>query len=152
MLLMISPRVHFCILQHGLEGEVVVDTLQALYKGIGDDHLCIRTSLGSSIAVATTGIRHVSLSLVDIQQGIHDVGLSLFVEQGDEWGGGAIGVPDGVVVVVVGTFRPLGVLARLIHRHQHRMVKGCIEHALVSLAALDLNLAELLLPALAYLI
>ena len=152
MLLMICPWIHLGILQHGFERIVVVDAFHAFNESISDDDLSIRASLGPTIAVATAGIRHVALSFVDIQQRVHDVCLTLFIEQGDERGRGAIGVPDGVVVIIVRRFAPFGILATFVHWHNQRVVKGCVEHPLVRFGAFYLELAKLLLPALAYLI
>ena len=84
MLLVVGPRIGFRIFQHGLEGEVVVDALDALDEGIGNDYLSVRTALGSSVAVAAAGIGHIALALIDIQQRVHDIRLTLLVDERDE--------------------------------------------------------------------
>ena len=162
MLLVVCPRIHLSILQHGLESIVVINPHSRLltphsssntfHKGISNHDLSIRTALGPAVAVATAGIGHIALALVDIQQRVHDLCLSLFIEQGDEGRAGAIGVPDGIVVVIVRCFSPFGILATFVHRHNQRVIKGCVEHPLVSLCAFNLELAELLLPSLTHLI
>ena len=111
MLLVVGSGIGLGILQHRLQSQLIVDALQPLDVGIGYDDLCIRAALRPAVAVAAAGIGQIALPLVDVQQRVHDVGLAPFVEQGDQRCRGAIGVPDGVVVVVIGRFRPLGILA-----------------------------------------
>ena len=84
MFLVISPRISLCVLQHRLEGILVIDAFQPLDEGVGNHDFRIRAALGSAITVTTTGIRHVTLTLVDIQQGVHDISLTLGIEQGDQ--------------------------------------------------------------------
>ena len=66
VLLVVSTRVYCGILEHGLEGQLIVDATQLLRKGIGNDHLGIRTSLRATVAVAAAGIGHVVLACVYI--------------------------------------------------------------------------------------
>ena len=66
MLLMVGLRINGSILEHGFKGKGVVDARKTFGKSIGDDHLGIGTALGTSVAVATTGIRHVAFSRVYI--------------------------------------------------------------------------------------
>ena len=66
MLLVICTWVNLSILQHSFECKIVVDALNAFGKGISYYHLCIRSALSSSVTVATTCIRHVTFSLIDV--------------------------------------------------------------------------------------
>ena len=61
VLLMIGTWINSSILEHRLEGKGIVDALQSFGIGIGNNHLCIRTSLRATIAVAAAGIGHVAL-------------------------------------------------------------------------------------------
>ena len=106
MFLMVGTRVCIRILEHGLQSKFVVNAFQFLNKGICNHHFRIGTSLCASIAVAAAGIGHIAFPFVDIQQGVHYIHFTLLVKQGDEWGGGAVGVPDGIIVIIVGRFRP----------------------------------------------
>ena len=148
--LVIGTRIGLSVLQHRLKGILVVDTLQSLHKGIGNHDLRIRAALRPAVAVAAAGIGHVALTLVDVQQRVHDGGLALGIEQGDKRRGGTIGVPDGIVVVVIRGLPPLGVFATLIDRHDQRMVEGCVEETPVSVSALNLKTAQQLFPTVAH--
>ena len=66
VLFVVSPRIYLRILQHRLEGKVVIDALNAFHEGISDDYLCIRAALGSSVAISTTSIGHVTFSFIDV--------------------------------------------------------------------------------------
>ena len=149
MFLVICSWVHLSILQHRLKRIVIIDAFQSFHKGISNHHFRIGTTLRPTITIATPGIRHIALPFVDIQQRINDVHLSFGINQRDEGRRRAIGIPDGIVVIVIRRLQPFGVLAVLIHRHQHCMVKGCIEHPLVPIAAFDLHTTQQLFPTLA---
>ena len=145
--LVVGTRIGLSILQHRLKGILVVDTLQSLHEGIGNHDLRIRAALRPAVAVAAAGIGHVALAPVDIQQRVHDGGLALGIEQGNQRRGGTIGVPDGIVVVVIRGLPPLGVLATLIDRHDQRMVKGCIEEPFVFVGTSNLETTQEFIPA-----
>ena len=152
MLLVLLAGVCLAVLQHGLQRQTIVYLLiatQTLGKGIGDDHLGVRAALRAAVAVTRAGIGQVAFVAVDVQQGTHHVGLAVGTEQGEQRRGGAVGIPDGVVVVVVGGVGPAGVLARLVHGHEHGVVEGGVEHAALRLGAGYLHLGQLLLPRLA---
>ena len=106
MFLMVGTRINIRIFEHRLQSEFIVNALQTLYKGICNHHFSIGTALCATIAVATAGIRHIAFTLVDVQQRIDDIHFSLFVKKCDEWGRGAVSVPDGIIVIIVGCFRP----------------------------------------------
>ena len=57
-----------CIFQHGLQAEFIIYSFQAFYEGVGYYDLGIGAALCTSVAVATTGIRHVTVSFVDVDE------------------------------------------------------------------------------------
>ena len=152
MLLVVGSRVGLAVLQHGLQCQSVVDApvaAQSLGEGIGDDHLGVRPTLRAAVAVATACIGQVALTAVDVQQRVHQLHLALRAEQRQQGRRRAVGVPDGVVVVVVGGILPSGVLAGLADGHQHGVVEGGVEHAPLLVAARQPNLLQQLLPGVA---
>ena len=148
VLLMICSRIHFGIFQHCLKGKVIVDTLYTFHKGISDNHFCIRTALSPSAGVSTTGIRHITFSLIDIYERINDIRLTFLVYQRNERRTGTIGIPDGIVIIIIRSFCPFGILTCFIYRHQHRVIKGSIEHTLLLVCAINMNTPQQDLPVL----
>ena len=57
-----------CVFQHGLQAEFIIYSFQAFYEGVGYYDLSIGTALCASVAVATPGIRHVTVSFVDVDE------------------------------------------------------------------------------------
>ena len=66
--LMAVAGVYSGIFQHGLQAEFVIYSFQAFYEGIGYYDFGIGTALCASVAVATPGIRHVTVSFVDVDE------------------------------------------------------------------------------------
>ena len=161
VLLVVGARVGFGVVDHGLQGEGVVDGCgegvdggcgchgpsEAFEEGVGDDDFGVAATLCAAVAVAAACVGHVALVFVDVEQGADDVGLSLGFEDGEQGCRGAVGVPDGVVVVVVGGGGPAGVLAGLVDGHEHGVVEGGVEHAaLGDVGGGDVNAGEAGLP------
>ena len=124
------------ILEHSLKSQLIVDGAllvahaKTFDKGIGNDYLGIRAALCASVAVAASRIWHIAIAFVDIEQGIDNLHFAVRVEQGDERRRRAIGVPDGIEVIVVAVvIAPAGVLTAAIDRHDHGVIESCIEHA-----------------------
>ena len=87
---------------HGLEGCLVVDALEVFDESVGYDDVGVGTALGAAVVVAAAGVRHVAGVTVDVDEGADDVALAVWGDKGEERAGAAVGIPDGVVVVVVG--------------------------------------------------
>ena len=124
------------ILEHSLKSQLIVDGAllvahaKTFDKGIGNDYLGIRAALCASVAVAASRIWHIAIAFVDVEQGIDNLHFAVRVEQGDERRRRAIGVPDGIEVIVVAVvIAPAGVLTAAIDRHDHGVIESCIEHA-----------------------
>ena len=106
------------------------------------------------VAVAATGIGHVPFPDIDVQQRVDDVGLTVGAEQCQQRRRCAVGVPDGIVVVIVGQVGVLPtflsssrrILARLVDGHEHGVVESRIEHSPLLRCPLDLYLGKFLFP------
>ena len=127
---------HLCILYHCLQCKLVVDTVESACHSIGNNNFAMTTSLRASVAVAASRIGHVALVLIYIKEGVHYVTLYLRIVYAEQRGRRAIGVPDGIVVVIVWRVCPLRVLASLVDRHEHDVIKCGIEHSHILLRAL----------------
>ena len=151
LLFFIAARRNVGIFQHQPKGFLVVDACQPFDEGIGNDHLGMTPTLCAPIAVAAAGIGHIAVVLSDIDECIDDVTLPVGVDERDEWHRCAIGVPEGIEIVVVRrsdativvsrcevrgtrceiTIVPRRVLPGTVGRHEHGVVECCIEHPLL---------------------
>ena len=137
---------HFGILDHRLQRQFIIDTLHSFGKGISYDNICIAASLRSTVPVAASSIWHITVILVDIEQGIDHIPLLRFLNQGKQRHGSTVSIPDGIVIVIIRRSGEMRVFTRLIHRHQHRMINGCIKHPLLLFGTCDFYLSQLLVP------
>ena len=85
--------------------------------------------------------------LVDIEQGIDHITLLRFLNQGKQRHGSTVSIPDGIVIIIIRRSGEMRVFTRLIHRHQHRMIKGCIKHPLLLFGSCDFYLSQLSVPS-----
>ncbi len=121
-------RRHFRILQHGLQGQLIVNTFQPLDEGVRNHDLGVRAALGPSVGIAAAGVGQITVVPVDGQQRIHDVPFACGIEQRDQRQRSAVGVPQGIIIIII-DFPACGrPFSGPVHRHQHRVVEGRVEH------------------------
>jgi len=121
------------VFEHRLEGKLIVDALQSLCISVGNHHFGVRPTLRSSVAVAASRVGHVAFAPIDVEQRVDEVALTVGVEQRDERRGSAIGVPNGIIIVIIRCISPLRIFIRPVNGHNHSVVEGRIKHALVGL-------------------
>ena len=66
--------------EHTLQGILPIDAGETLRVSVGDDNLGIAAALRATIAVAASCIGHVAVAVADVEEGVDDVGLALWVE------------------------------------------------------------------------
>jgi hypothetical protein len=120
----------FGVVDHGGECGFVVDAFEAFQVCVGYYYVGVGAALSAAVVVAAAGVGHVAGVKVDVDEGTDDVALAVGGDEGEEWAGAAVGVPDGVVVVVVGLVGlPVGVLAGAVGGHEHDVVHRGVELA-----------------------
>ena len=137
---------HFGILNHCFQRQFIIDTLHSFGKGIGYDYIRIAATLRSAVPVAASSIRHITVMLIDIKQGIDHITLLGFLYQGKQRHGSTVSIPDGIVIVIIRRSGEMRIFTRLIHRHQHRMINGSIKHPLLLFGSCDFYLSQLSVP------
>ena len=103
----------------------------------------------TSVGVSASCIGHVSIPFIDGDERAHDVGFALRVDKCDEWGRGAVGVPNGVIVIVIRLrVVPKRILSGAVYGHNHRVIERGIEHPLLRFGSIgsDFNRLEQLFP------
>ena len=79
---LITSRRNGSIYEHTLQGILPIDTGEPLGVGVGDDNLGIAAALRTTIAITAACIGHVAVAMADVEEGIDDVDLTLWIEQG----------------------------------------------------------------------
>ena len=147
LFLLIATRRYGGVLEHRLESPFIVDAFKPFHACVGNHHLGIASTLGTPVAVAAPRLGQIALAAVDIEHGEDDVALTLRGNEGEEGRRGAVGVPDCVIVVVIRQVAPFRVFPTTVHRHEHRVVQGGVEHpALLSGGIVEPDGCHLLLP------
>ena len=133
---------HLGIFQHGLQRQLIIDAFQAACESLGHHYLAMRSSLRAPIAIATARVGHVALVEIDVEQGVDHVGGTLGIVLHEQRERRAVGVPQGIIIVVIGQLA-VGRQRRRRHRaavsgrfltclvdgHEKGVVKGGVEHA-----------------------
>ena len=120
-------------MEHGFQGQFIVDAIEVFHTSVSDEHLGIRASLCAAVAVTTACVGHIALAAVYIEQRPYDVSLSVRGDKRKQRRGGAIGVPDGIIVIIIWSIRPFGILASAVDRHEYGVIEYCIKHAFLLL-------------------
>src|SRR6202012_4222457 len=93
---------HGCVFQHGLEGGWVIDAGETLDIRVGDDDVGVAAALGAPIVVAAARNGHVAGVAIDGDEGADQITLTIWRNQRQQRSGATVGVPYGVVIVVIG--------------------------------------------------
>ncbi len=143
-----SGRLHIGIMHHRPIDALPVESRKMLYECVGKHHLGIRSALRPACEIARPAIREEAVVILNLQQRLQHAGNPLRSEQRQQGSGRSEGVPDAVEIVIVWRRAlPQRILARAVHRHQHRVVKpGGKLLALIRCAAANLHRRQLLVP------
>ena len=135
-------------MNHRGEGGFVVDALEAFHIRVGYDDVCVGAALGAAVVVAAARVGHVAGVAIDVDERADDVALAVGRDEGEQRAGAAVGVPDAVVVVVVGLGGlPVRVLAGAVGGHQHDVIHRGVELAALRVAfAGEIELGQLGVP------
>src|ERR1700733_11695519 len=121
-------RGHLSIVNHGCKRGLIIDTLQAFYPCIGNNDIGVRATLSAPVVVSAASVGHVTGMAIDVDKRTDNIALTVRRDQGKQWTGTAIGIPDAVVVIVVWLRGlPTGILAGPVCRHQHHVVHRGVE-------------------------
>ena len=147
-LLVVHGR-HIPVLEHCLQRLVIVDTFQSAGVSFGNHHVGMGASLRAPVAVTAACVGHVTFVAVDGQERTDDTYGPFGVILHEQRHRRAVGIPQRIEVVVVGSARPSRTLAGLVHRHEQGMIECGIEDAAFTTVALIRHARQCLLPLLA---
>jgi hypothetical protein len=135
------------VLFEGFVGRLVVHASEPFGEGVGDQHVAVGAAAGVAVVAGDAAVGHPAGVAVDVHQRLHHVALPLGLDEREQRVDGAEGVPEDVVVLIVGLGPEPGELAGHVVRHDHRVVQGgAKDPALLLRAALDLDFVERFLP------
>ena len=129
------------VVAHGFVDAFPVEAGEVFDVGVGEHHLGVGAALGAAGVVSGAAVGEEAVVVLDVHEGLEDLGDAFRCDEGEEWCGGAEGVPDAVEVVVGGAGgEPERVLAGAVDGHQHGVIEAGGELlALVGRAAGDLD-------------
>ena len=129
------------VVAHGFVDALPVEAGEVFDVGVGEHHLGVGAALGAAGVVSGAAVGEEAVVVLNVHEGLQDVGDAFGCDEGEERRGGAEGVPDAVEVVVGGgAGLPERVLAGAVYGHQHRVIEAGGELlALVGSAAGDLD-------------